>query len=233
MKMLTIIITIAISICSVLGSASYAGTGAVVKSRVVDVDGNPVKGAFIFFYDSPDTKRAVDLVSPPTDGKGVCEKEVPPGTYWVLARLKLEGDFDMGPLMIGDKVSADPEEVDVPRTGSVDLDFTIMDLLDTIRLSTKKRNDLNRITGRIIDSSGDPSNKAFAFASRHNKEVLIPRYFSPWTDGEGNFTIYLPNGNYYLGTATTFAPGQKYKAGKSLTVEGDRDNVELRIDIDD
>ncbi len=234
MKMFIVILSLAISLWTVLVSPSFAGTGnALVKSRVVDVDGKQVEGAFIFFYDSPDTKRAVDLVSPPTDRKGECEKAVPPGTYWVLARLKVDADFDMGPLMIGDKVSSDPLEVEVPRTGKMDLDFTIMDLLDTIRLSSKKRNDLNRITGRILDSSGEPSNKAFAFASRHEQETLVPGYFSAWTDAEGNFTIYLPNGNFYLGTTTTFGPGQKYKAETALKVEGDKDNVELLVNIVD
>lgn len=234
MKKLIMIITSAILLWSFMGSPCLAGNNfALVKSRVVDVDGSPVKGAFIFFYDSPDTKRAVDLVSPPTDRQGECEKDVPPGTYWVLARLKPDADFDMGPLMIGDKVSSDPLEIEVPRTGRLDLDFIIMDLLDTIRLSSKKRHDLNRITGRIVDGSGDPSDMAFAFANRHDKEILIPGYFSAWTDEDGNFTIYLPSGKYYLGTATTFVPGQKYKAETAITVEGDQDKMELRVDFGD
>jgi hypothetical protein len=190
-----------IAIILILFSASlyspvFAEEKPVIKSTVVDVEGKPVPGAYIFFYDSEDTKRAVDLVSPVTDKNGFCEKAIPPGTYWVLARLKREGDFDMGPLMIEDKVSAYPEEIEVAPGEVLELEFTVMDLLDTVRTQTKKREDLNRISGRVVNASGEPVKKVFVFANRNNRAVLMPRYFSAWTGKDGNFTIYLPEGDY-------------------------------------
>lgn len=199
----------------------------VVESTVVDIDGNPVEGAFIFFYDSPDTRRAVDLVSPSTDKNGDSVKEVPPGMYWALARLKKEGDFDMGPLMIGDKVSSDPLEIDVKPGDRVSVEFTVMNLLDTVNASTKKRTDLNRISGTIATSRGEVPAAAFVFANRHDQSVSMPSFFSAWADGNGRFSMYLPNGSYYLGGAVTFGPDQKYMADTAITVEGDMKDLRV------
>lgn len=228
MKKITIIALIVLLTAIFFGiNPAFGEIKPLIKSTVVDVDGKPVKGAYIFFYDSHDTKRAVDLVSPVTNKKGFCQKEVPPGTYWILARLKREGDFDMGPLMIEDKVSAEPLEITVIPGEKYDLKFTVMDLLDTIRTSTKKREDLNRVSGRIVDKEGEPVQKVFVFANRHDKPVLMPRYFSAWTGEDGLFTIYMPEGEYYLGVSSEFAPGLKYKAATMITVEADLADQEL------
>jgi len=219
-KKIVITFLVVLIAVTVLGSNPVLGEDKpLIRSTVLDIDGKPVPGAYIFFYDSPDTKRAVDLVSPVTDEKGFCEKPVPPGTYWVLARLKREGDFDMGPLMIEDKVSADPLEITVAVGDKLDLTFTVMDLLDTIRNSTKQRNDLNRVSGRIVNKDGDPVKKVFVFANRHNKPVLMPRYFSAWTGEDGRYSIYMPEGNYYLGISSQFEPDLKYTAESPITVE--------------
>ena len=199
----------------------------LIKSTVVDVDGKPVKGAYIFFYDSPDTKRAVDLVSPVTDRNGKCQKEIPAGTYWVLARLKREGDFDMGPLMIEDKVSSEPLEITVATGETREITFAVLDLLDTIRTSSKKRSDLNRISGQVVDGDGEPLKKVFVFANRNDKPVLMPRYFSAWTSDDGRFTIYMPEGKYYLGVSGEFAPDLKYKAETMITVATDIEGQKL------
>ena len=199
----------------------------LIKSTVVDINGKPVPGAYIFFYDSEDTKRAVDLVSPVTDKNGYCKKAVPAGTYWVLARLKREGDFDMGPLMIEDKVSAYPLEIEVAPGEEHELDFTVMDLLDTVRTQTKKREDLNRVSGHVVNRNGEPVKKVFVFANRHDKAVLMPRYFSAWTDDDGLFSIYIPEGKYYLGISSEFAPNLKYTAQRMITVKGDLADQEL------
>jgi len=200
-------------ILGLLASASAAAAAnAVIKCRVFDVDGKPVKGAYIFFYDSPDTRRAVDLVSPATNRNGFCKKEIPAGMYWAVARLKKEGTFDMGPLMIGDKVSPEPLEIEVSPGETLEVEFRIMNLLDTIRTRTKKRKDLNRITGRIVDENDEPVEGAFVFANRYKQPLTMPNYFSAWTGKDGRFTIYLPNGSFYLGVARDFAPGQTYAA---------------------
>jgi hypothetical protein len=74
-KNFTIIAFIALFTATLFGiNPAHAEVKPLIKSTVVDIDGKPVKGAYIFFYDSPDTKRAVDLVSPVTNKKGYCQK---------------------------------------------------------------------------------------------------------------------------------------------------------------
>jgi hypothetical protein len=226
-KQLTSIIILITLFVTATFTLSWAEEKPLIKSIVIDIDGKPVKGAYIFFYDSEDTKRAVDLVSPVTDKNGFCEKAIPPGSYWVLARLKREGDFDMGPLMIEDKVSAYPLEITVATGETHDLEFTVMNLLDTIRTSTKQRTDLNRVSGRVVNGAGEPVKKVFVFANRHDKAVLMPRYFSAWTGDDGSFNIYMPEGDYYLGISSEFAPDLKYTAKTLVKVEGDLADKEL------
>ncbi len=225
MKHIALLLTLTALVMSVCSSAR-AEEKPLIRSTVVDVNGKPVQGAYIFFYDSPDTKRAVDLVSPVTDRNGYCEKAIPPGSYWILARLKREGDFDMGPLMVEDKLS-DPLEIEVKHGDKLDLTFTVMDLLDTVRTKTKKREDLNLVTGRVVDDEGKPVKKVFVFANRHNKPVLMPRYFSAWTGEDGRYAIYLPEGKYFLGISADFAPDLKYAATSEIMVRGDMDDQDL------
>ncbi len=215
--------------------AGLAGAGfaanAMIKCRVVDVDGKPVKGAYIFFYDSSDTRRAVDLVSPATDKNGVCRKEIPAGFYWAVARLKKKGDFDMGPLMIGDKVSAEPMEIEVTPGQSLEVEFKIMNLLDTIKVRSKKRKDLNRVSGRIVDENGEPVANVFAFANRYKQPMSMPGYFSAWTGKDGRFLIYLPTGKFYLGAVTKFVPQQSYSAGTEVEVDPGVDNSGILLKV--
>jgi len=209
-------------------SPSLASNSAMVKSRVVDVNGKPVQGAFIFFYDSPETKRAVDLVSPKTDKDGYCQKEVPVGQYWALARLKEDANFDMGPLMIEDKVSGEAKEIEVLPGKPLTLEFTVLNLMDNILLRTKKRNDLSKVSGRIIDAKGTAVKNAYVVVNRHNQAVTFPDYFSPWTDAQGRFSLFLPKGAYFVGAETTLGPNQKFRGEQALTVEGDSEGVEVR-----
>lgn len=206
---------------------SLASNSAMVKSHVVDANGKPVQGAFIFFYDSPETKRAVDLVSPKTDKDGYCQKEVPVGQYWVLARLKEDANFDMGPLMIEDKVSGEAKEIEVVPGTPLTLEFTVLDLKDNILLRTKKRNDLSKISGRILDSKGSAVKNAYVFVNRHNQPVTFPDYFSPGSDAQGRFSLFLPNGEYFMGAETTLGADQKFRGEQALTVAGDSDGVEV------
>jgi len=199
----------------------------VVKATVVDIHGKPVKGAYIFFYDGPDTKRAVDLVSPPTDEKGYCEVEVPPGTYWSLARLKADKSFDMGPLMIEDKFSGDPVEVELAPGDVFELEFEIMDLLETIRTKSKKRTDLNKVSGKVVNENGEAIGNVFVYANRHKSPVSMPDFFSAWTKEGGEYLIYLPKGRYNLGVSENFAPNQRYVGKQEITVDGNLEKVDV------
>ncbi len=211
-------------------SVVWGSEFALVKSTVLDVDGKPVAGAYIFFYDSEDTKRAVDLVSPVTGRDGTCEKEVPPGRYWAVARLKKNREFDMGPLLIEDKFSGDPVILDLKPGDRVDLTFTVMDLLDTIRTKTKKRKDLWRVTGVIKNEKEEVLPGTFAFANRHRHPASMPDFFSAWTDNDGRFTIYLPPGRYYLGAAESFEPDRRYQGEQEITIDdGNVDGIVIHL----
>jgi hypothetical protein len=55
----------------------------------------------------------------------------------------------------------------------------------------------------------------------------MPDYFSAWTGKDGRFTIYLPNGRFYLGVARDFAPEQTYAATTELVAGPDSAGKDL------
>lgn len=214
----------------IVDNPAFAEEKTLVRGRIVDVNGQPVAGAYLFFYDSEDTKRAVDLVSPPTDKNGLCEKKIPASRYWVLARYKKRGDFDMGPLMIGDKFSGDPLVVDLLPGETREIEMKVVDLLDTIKTSSKKREDLQKLTGRVINERGEPLLGVFAFANRQGGPLTIPDYISSWTGSDGRFTLFLPNGAYFLGASAAFTTQQTYQGVSSAMVGTVMENITLVLE---
>ncbi len=229
MKNLILLFTLLIAFTLPTTTTAKTIKNPLLRARVVDAAGNPVKGAYIFVYDSPDTRRAVDLVSPVTDDAGFCEKAIPPGNYWILARLKSNAKFDMGPLKIEDKFSGDPLELEALQGEVYDLNFTVVDLLDTIKNKSKKRKDLTKVTGRILDAKGGVMAGVFAYANRNQSPLSMPDYFSAWTEADGTYTLYLPKGKYSIGAAATLSHKQRYKASQEITVDNPLTNIDITL----
>jgi hypothetical protein len=226
MKNLILLLSIFVLLTPLSASAQKI-KNPIIRAKVVDATGNPVKGAYIFVYDSPDTRRAVDLVSPVTDENGFCEKAIPPGSYWILARLKSNAKFDMGPLKIEDKFSGDPLELEAIQGEVYDLNFTVVDLLDTIKTKSKKRKDLTKVTGKVINAKGEAMVGVFAYANRNQSPLSMPDYFSAWTESDGKYILYLPKGKYSIGAAAVMSHKKRYKATQEITVDNELNGVDI------
>ncbi len=216
---------LAFGVVFLLISAALAADKGILMGKIYDVEGRPVKGANVFVYNSPDVRRPADFISGHTDDSGVYSVVLPPGKYWVVARLKRSGGY--GPLMPGDKHSGDPQDIDLTKGGTVETDFKIADIKEAALMRARKRENCIKITGRITDEKGAPLKAAYAFAGKDRRISGIPAYLSAWADGEGRFTLYVPRGKYYIGAATAFPPGKNYFISGETAVEHDMSGMKI------
>ncbi len=213
-----------ILLCVVLLNLQVAAEDvSLLKGRVTDVGGKGADGARVFVYNSPDVRRPADFISSPADKNGLFRLPLPPGKYWAVARLKKTEGF--GPLMPGDKHSGDPVEIELGPGREVSTDFTVADLREAIMSRTRTSEGPVKISGKIVGSDGSPLRRAYVFANAKEKEPGIPDYVSSWADEEGRFTLYVPKGRYYVGSALEFPPGRDYLIYKEMTLDTDKAGI--------
>ena len=201
---------------------------ALLKGKVTDFEGKPVEDAVIFIYQSPNTRRQPDFVSPKSDKEGRFSISLPQGRYWAVARVK-KGE-ETGPVLSGGKHSGEPAEIDMAGTGDFEKDFVVADIREVARMSARTRQEVVRISGRIVDSNGSPVKMAYALANRSDSFSGIPDYLSGWTDETGHYTLYLPRGKYYVGSSTTYPPEKdSHISYKEINIEGDTSDVDVII----
>lgn len=202
----------------------FAAEPSTIKATILDVAGKPVAGAKIFVYDSADTRRPADFISPQSDSRGEIMLQVPPGRYWVVARLKKDGTY--GPLMPGDKHSGEPSILE-PTAGEVlASEFVVADIQDVGQKKQTVDAESLVLRGRIVDGSGKPVANAYVFAGRTSAVGAVPEFLSTWSDGSGAYTLYLPaGGHYFVGAATTFPPDGPVKGLREVVPEAGKTEI--------
>jgi hypothetical protein len=207
---------------------TMAGETSLLKGKVTDFEGKPVEGAVIFIYQSPNTRRQPDFVSPMSDKGGRFSVPLPQGRYWAVARVN-RGE-KTGPVLLGGKHSGEPAEIEMTGTGDLEQDFVVADIREVARMSVKERQEVVRIAGRILKSDGETVRMAYAIANRSDKLSEVPDYLSAWTDETGYYALYLPRGKYHIGAAVTFPPGKDKLPFKEMVIEGDKKDLDIIID---
>ena len=225
-SIITLLILLAVSYGPPAGSpAAFAEGTAVLQGTVSDIKGNGVPGAMVFIYNSPEVRRTADFISAPTDKDGMFRVVVPQGKYWLVARLKKSKKY--GPLMPGDRHSGDPEEIELDPGAEVNMDFVVADLKEAITMKREAAVRPFRISGKITDEKGAPVSGAYAIAFKTEEIPGIPDYLSAWVDAEGRYTLYIPEGEYYIGGALTFPPDKNYFVHGELMVDGDKTGIDI------
>ena len=206
---------------------TWAAETSLLKGKVTDIEGKPVKDAVIFVYDSANTRRSPNFISPKSDAEGRFNITLPPGKYWAVARVKK--DEDIGPILLGGKHSGEPAEIEIVPDKNIEQDFVVADIREIARAGKKTGEEVVRIAGRILDSDGKPVRMAYALANRSDNLSEVPDYLSGWTDETGYYALYLPRGKYYLGFSTTFPPDKKYRPVREMIIESEKSNVDIVI----
>lgn len=212
------------------GFTQYAGTeNGVLSGKVTDVSGKPVADAEVYVYNTSNTRRPADFISAPTGSSGLYQVAVPPGTYWVVARLR-KGEEKFGPLLPGDKHSGAPLEIEIRAGDNWEEDFIVSDLEETSKLAVKFDTSFVKIKGQLLTENGEPIADAYAFANRTEAPKRIPDYVSAWTGSDGWYTLFLPPGTYYFGLATEFPPGKETVPFQEVEIDKSDKNINIIID---
>jgi len=221
---LTIIITACIFFLTIF-QVFAADDSPVLSGMISDVDGKGVEGASVFVYTGPDIRRPADFISGRTGKDGRFRLVLPPGKYWVVARLKKTEGY--GPLMPGDKHSGEPRVLEVVPHPNIESDFTVADIKEAALMKSKTRDDFIKIKGRILDEQGVPVKAGYVIANKSEKKTDMPDYLSVWTDDEGHYMIYLPRGKYYMGAASHFPPGKGGRADRTMFFDADMLDLDI------
>ncbi len=209
---------------TIITSSLCAEESAQLKGTIIDVEGSPVQGAMLYVYNSPDVRRTAEFISL-SDKDGQFSIKVPAGKYWLIARVKKGEDY--GPLMPGDRHSGDPVEIELVPAGKEEMDFVVADLKDAIRMKREAMDRPFKITGRIIDKNGDPLANVYAIANKSREITRFPDYISAWADDKGRFTLFIPEGKYYLGGAEEFPPGGRYFISQEISADADKSGIDI------
>lgn len=213
-----------------LAPNAMAAETSVLKGRVLDVDGKPVEGAEIFIYDSTNTRRPADFISQKTGKDGRTQIVLPTGNYWAVARVKKDERY--GPLMLGDRHSGEPTELELTPGKESENDFVVADIRDVGRKKQTVRDNVLKLKGRVLDKQGIPVPNAYVFAHKHKEVEQLPDYLSAWTDDDGNYTLYLPAGEkYFMGVAREFPPKSKLSVSREFIPENGKLDVAMDIEL--
>lgn len=165
--------------------------------------GQPLADAFVNIY--PDTISNLlgpsQSMSRPTDKDGLFQVDLQPGTYFVVARKRVNGN-PTGALSPGDLYSEHQRIVTDVVDGKlavVDLSVVPMNNPMFFKQGRSERETTTGIRGRLVDKDGKPVFGAFGMAYTDADVKRLPDFGSTLSDADGRFTLYLPKGGtYYL-----------------------------------
>lgn len=206
-----------------------AAEAALIRGRVVDVDGRPFAGVKLFVYDSANVRRPATFISPPSAADGTAVITVPPGIYRVVARIKADDSY--GPLMPGDKHSGEPAVMDLTTEAELEQEFTVADIRDLGRRRQGITVDSVKLSGRIIDREGKPVANAYVFASAARDSGRIPDHISAWTGEDGRYDLIVPAGRkHYVGSATRF-PAPAWRPSTEVAPAAGKSDIALDVGL--
>ena len=179
-------------------------------------------------------------MSNPTDADGHYQVNVPPGTYFVVARKRGSGN-PTGPLSPGDYYSEHQRvvtDVVAGKLAVVDLPVVLINNPMFFKRDVASLETDTAIHGRIVDKEGKPVFGAFGMAYKDADLKRLPDYVSTLSDNDGHFTIYLPKGgSYYLAARLHVydmpRPGEPYgRSEDAVNVEKGQSSEEITIIVE-
>lgn len=174
-----------------------------LSGTISTLAGEPVAGAEVYLYAGSNTRKPADFISPKSSPAGTYRMSVPRANYLAIARVKKGERY--GPLMPGDRHSGEPVKIVPDEEAQITQDFVVADMQELAQRREKEREELAEVTGTILTAT-PASVPLYVYARTAQTTVALPDYFSAWADAEGHYSLRLPPGRYFLGTATEFPP---------------------------
>ncbi len=196
---------------SVPNPVEVAATGPTgIAGRVVDRQGAPAVGAYVYAYRSArgglrgpaDFEAAVDA-----DGRYLLD--VVEGRYHLVARQR-RGGADAGPPRPGDAwaiYAGNPVTVAAGRTSRADFVLQGVTQPMLMREGSLSAGDTG-FTGRLVDRKGRAVAGAFVLAYRDVDFRRMPDFTSPAVGEDGHFILYVPAAGRFCLAARTRTRGQ-------------------------
>lgn len=179
-------------------------------------------------------------MSSPTDEDGRYQVNLPPGTYFVVARKRGSGN-PTGPLSPGDYYSEHQRvvtDVVAGKLAVVDLPVVLINNPMFFKRDIASLESDTAIRGRIVDKEGKPVFGAFGMAYSDADLKRLPDYVSTLSDSDGRFTIYLPKGGSYYLSARAHVydmphPGEPYgRIEEPVVVKNGESSDEVTIIVE-
>lgn len=198
------------------GPVAAPGETGIVGT--VQVAGMPRAGAVVFAYTdlASRLKGMGYAMSVPSDENGRFTLALPPGSYYLLARLRQHGGAVTGPLRAGDFIGYAPENP--LRVGADQLATAVVPLLEVPEKVERLAATLfggTVLRGRIVTRTGAPVAGARAVLYAEAQMFNRPLFVSQPSDADGRFLLSFPEGGtYYLAARQQLggapAPGELY-----------------------
>lgn len=180
-------------------------------------NGEPLEGAVITVYtDLTSQLKGMGLgMTAPTDGQGIFEAEMPPGTYYLIARKRNSGSF-MGPLRDGDFFGYYAANPLLIREG--ELARVAIDMLEVPQKVSTLADSLfgeTGISGKVVDAEGQPVAGIRVLLYADPMMLNRPLYVSQPSAADGSYLLSFPTGGtYFLAARDALGgppvPGQLY-----------------------
>ena len=187
-----------------LPSTTPAGTGISGRATLA---GAPAANVGVYAYAETESgfKGNDFQATVRANAKGEFALELPPGRYFLLARLRADNSIDLGPLHKGDLLGYDPRNPVVVDAGHYTATAIPMTRLKMIKLVESPAFRPGTIEGRIVDRSGRPVSGAYA--ALYNIPEMVGRsvFRSEPAGADGRFKLSVPvPGSYFLGARSGY-----------------------------
>jgi hypothetical protein len=183
----------------------------------VSYQGKPLAGVVISLYTdlSSQLKGMSYGMSAPTGADGYFELPMPPGTYFLVARKRANGQIS-GPLSAGDFFGYYPKNPLVVKVQEVArIGVPMVEVPEKVALLADSMFGSTSIHGRVLNAVGSPVPGVRVLLYADSSMFNRPLYVSQPSDANGEYVLSFPKGGTYflaarnkLGGAP--APGELY-----------------------
>ncbi len=179
--------------------------------------GKPLAGAVLQVYTDLNTQlKGMGLgMTAPSDENGYVEAPLPPGTYYLVARMRRSKNF-AGPLQVGDFFGYYADNPLVVKEGEVaKIPIAMVEVPEKVARLADTLFGQTSIGGRILDADGTPVSGVRVLLYPDPMMLNRPLYVSQPSTADGRFVLSFPKGGvYYLAARNNLggapAPGELY-----------------------
>lgn len=183
-------------------SQEQGGTGLVAGKALT-----PLADAYLYAYREGEDLRGPAFATSEASGpEGDFSLALPPGKYLLVLRKRAEGE-SVGPVATGDYRSEIIGPVTVRGGETVARDIVAPRKIG----ESKSLPALSRvpaktgITGKVVDSDGNPVQGARVQAYQHAQMSERPKYVSEGSGVDGSYSLFFPEGGtYYIAARNKF-----------------------------